>query len=142
MLRHAVHAYHVDEMNRALREMSGRPRLDRDHRRSGGRLGRALATLRGRHAVATAATGAGVTIRRARPADTRSLDELATMSDRRSPRGHVLVAEIEAEIVAALPIDGGPAVTDIRRPTADILQLLELRSDQLRRNGRTAREAA
>lgn len=141
MLRHLVLAYHVDEMNRMLREISAQPQLNREQPGSRGRLGRAVAILLDRHAVATTAPGTGVTIRRARPADTRSLGDLAAMSDRRPPSGPVLVAVVESQIVAALPIDGGPAVADIRRPTADIVQLLELRSDQMRRGGQTAHAA-
>lgn len=141
MLRHIVLAYHVDEMNRMLREISVRPRLDRKQQGSRGRLGRAVATLLDRHAVAVAAPGTGVTIRRARPADTPSLGDLAAMSDRRPPSGPVLVAVVESQIVAALPIGGGPAVADIRRPTADIVQLLELRSKQMRRGGQAVQAA-
>ena len=35
------------------------------------------------------------------------------------------------EIVAALPVDGH-VLTDLWRPTGDVVQLLELRSEQLR----------
>ena len=63
---------------------------------------------------------------------------LAAMSERRIPTGVILVAEVEHELVAAVPLDGGPPLSDISRPTADVIQLLELRSNQLRRAARAA----
>jgi hypothetical protein len=131
----------ADEIQRIKREMSMRPRLDREHHDVHGRLHRAIATLTGRYAAPTGTPGTEVTIRRARPQDTQSVARLAAMSDRRPPHGPVLVAEVESVIVAALPIDGGPVVTDIRRPTTDVVQLLELRSDQERRAARISRAA-
>ena len=77
-------------------------------------------------------TRADVTIRRASTRDAAQLADLAAMSERRVPTGVVLVAEIEHALVAALPLDGGPVLSDISRPTADVVQLLELRSNQLR----------
>lgn len=138
MLGHLTVVHDADESQRILREMSMRPSFDREHRDAHGRLRRALATLLGRYAAPTCTPGAEVTIRRARPQDARSVAHLAAMSDRRPLHGPVLVAEVESEIVAALPIGGGPVVTDVRRRTADVVQLLELRSDQERR----ARHAA
>ena len=44
----------------------------------------------------------------------------------------VLVAEVEAEVVAALPVDEPFVLADLWRPTSDVVQLLELRSEQLR----------
>ena len=66
------------------------------------------------------------------------LAELAALSERRVPTGVVLVAQVEHELVAAVPLEGGHALADITRATADVVQLLELRSRQVRR----AREAA
>jgi hypothetical protein len=34
--------------------------------------------------------------------------------------------------VAALPVEGGALLSDLRRPIGDVHQLLELRSEQLR----------
>ena len=138
---HLTVVHDADEIQRILREMSMRPRLDRSDRDVHGRLRRALSTLVGRYAVPVCTPGTEVTIRRAGPQDTRSVAHLAAMSDRRPPQGAVLVAEIESEIVAALPIGGGPVITDVRRPTADVVQLLKLRSDQERRARHAARAA-
>jgi hypothetical protein len=44
----------------------------------------------------------------------------------------VLVAEVESDIVAALPVAGGPLLSDMWRPTSDAVQLLELRSGQIK----------
>lgn len=141
MVGHLTAVHDADEIQRLLREMSMRPRLDRDDRDLHGRLRRALETLVGRYAAPTGTPGAEVTIRPARPQDAMSVARLAAMSDRRPPQGPVLVAEIGSEIVAALPVGGGPAVTDVRRPTADVVQLLELRSDQERRARQATRAA-
>ncbi len=141
MLGHLTVVHDADESERLLRELSMRPSLDRDDVEAHGRLRRALATLVGRYAVPSAAPAAEVTIRHARPQDTLSVAHLAAMSDRRAPLGPVLVAEVGSEIVAALSVAGGPVVTDVRRPTADVVQLLELRSDQERRAARRSRAA-
>lgn len=72
-----------------------------------------------------------VVIRPAEAGDGKTLARLAEVSERRLPSGLVLVAEVEDSVVAALPIDGRYVLTDLRRPTRDVVQLLELRSDQL-----------
>jgi len=66
---------------------------------------------------------------------------LAELSERRVPSGLVLVAEVESSIVAALPVEGGPLLSDLRRPTRDVAQLLELRSAQIRITDEPARAA-
>ena len=43
---------------------------------------------------------------------------------RRASSGDVLVAEIDDEIVAAVPFAGGRAIADPFRPTADVVELL------------------
>ena len=50
-----------------------------------------------------------------------------------APASPSLLAEVDGEIVAAAPIDGGKAVADPFRPTADVVVLLERRARQLRR---------
>lgn len=130
-------AYRV-EHERMLNEIAAHPRLDRADPNERGFLRRRLAGLRTEPAVATADSGRTVTIRRASIADAQQLAELAALSERRVPRGPVLVAQIERHLVAAVPLEGGPALADITRATADVVQLLELRSRQVRR----AQEAA
>jgi hypothetical protein len=73
-----------------------------------------------------------VVIRPAAATDTRALVRLAEASERRLPSGLVLVAEVESRVVAALPMDDSYVLSDLLRPTSDVVQLLELRSEQLR----------
>jgi hypothetical protein len=126
------------EQERRLRELASRPRFDREDPRQPGWVRRQLATLRSPAVVATRHPGQAVTIRRASPADASQLAELAALSERRVPTGPVLVAQVEYHLVAALPLAGGPALADITRATADVVQLLELRSEQLRQAQRAA----
>jgi hypothetical protein len=86
-------------------------------------------------------SASAVTIRAAIPGDARRLALLAQADDRHVPAGDVLVAEIDTEIVAALPLDGRPAVTHAWRATGDVVELLELRSEQIKL-GRRRRAAA
>jgi len=74
-----------------------------------------------------------VTVRRATPADEDALASLATLDSARAPSGAALVAESDGRILAALPLDGGRAVADPFEPTAELLDMLELRAAQLRR---------
>jgi hypothetical protein len=57
--------------------------------------------------------------------------ELAMLDSRNWEGGQALVAEVDGRIWAALPLDGGPAIADPFRPTADIIRVLELRRQQL-----------
>lgn len=127
--------FHTEGLKREFREVELlRPRLDRPDYGREGRLRRRLRTLVIRPARVIPDKGPlpGVTIRLARAADAVDLVRLAEISERRVPSGLVLVAEVGVDIVAALPVDGGPLLSDLRRPTGDLVQLLELRSDQLR----------
>lgn len=135
MLEHQMHL-HAESLRRELREIAlQRPRYDRPDY---GRPGRLRAFLRTRaHPPARAAFKPGkpipnVTIRPARAADLHNLARLAEISERRVPSGLVLVAEVESSIVAARAVQGGPVLSDLRRPTGDVVQLLELRSEQIR----------
>lgn len=65
-----------------------------------------------------------VTIRMAGPADAPALHALEELDARRLAPGDVLVAEVEGEIRAALPVGGGAAVADPFRPTAGLVRLL------------------
>ena len=128
---------HTEAIHRELREIAlQRPRLDRPDERRRGRLrgllyALALAPTR----AARGPEGAGVprvTIRPARASDLGDLTRLAEISERRVPSGLVLVAEVDSDVIAALPVDGGPTLSDLWRPTGDVAQLLELRSRQVR----------
>jgi hypothetical protein len=126
---------HLESLNRELRDVRlGRPRLDRPEYRPHGPLRRLLGSVAKPPAVAVGEPGIpvpAVTIRPARAADEPALVRLAELSERRVPAGPVLVAEVESRIVAALPVEGGPLLQDLLKPTGDVAQLLELRSGQV-----------
>jgi hypothetical protein len=72
------------------------------------------------------------TIREARPADADALSRLAELDSARVPAGRILVGEVDGELVAAVPMAGGPAIADPFRPTSALVSLLGLRAAQLR----------
>jgi hypothetical protein len=133
---------YVHEQTRAaedeLRRLAHtRPRYDREVPRAP-----RMRTLLRRLALTPAkasATGDGVlpdvVIRPAAYGDTGAVARLAEASERRMPSGLVLVAEIEEQLVAALAVDERVVLTDLWRPTGDVVQLLELRTEQLRAAG-------
>ena len=71
-------------------------------------------------------------IREAGPADTAAVRGLAELDGARAPSGRLLVAEADGELVAAVPLAGGPAIADPFRHTTAIVSLLGLRAAQLR----------
>ena len=71
-----------------------------------------------------------------------AIERLAQLDSARRPSGPVLVAAVAGEPVAALPLDGGPAIADPFQQTAALVSLLELRVAQMRARpnaGRLAR---
>ena len=74
----------------------------------------------------------GVTIRRSHAGDRAALQRLAQLDSRRLAEGELLVAEVEGELRAALPLGGGNAIADPFRPTAPLVSLLGLRAAQIR----------
>ncbi|HYI36457.1 MAG TPA: hypothetical protein VEX39_07625 [Thermoleophilaceae bacterium] len=83
-----------------------------------------------------------VTVRLARSSDTRQLFSLAALDSASLPQGELVVAESEGRIVAALPVAGGPAIADPFHRTAALVQMLELRAQQLRATSDVAPGAA
>jgi hypothetical protein len=74
-----------------------------------------------------------VVIRAATPDDEAALERLAQLEGRRRPQASVvLLAEIDGEVHAALPLDHGPAIADPFRPTVELVGMLKLRAAQLR----------
>jgi hypothetical protein len=73
-----------------------------------------------------------VELRLCKPADDPALERLATLAERPLPAGRLVLALVGGELVAALPLAGGTALTDPFRRTRHILPLLELRTRQLR----------
>jgi hypothetical protein len=72
-----------------------------------------------------------ITVRHATADDAAQIRTLAALDDRKLPNGPWFVAEADDEIVAVMPIAGGPVVADPFRRTADLVALLELRASQL-----------
>ena len=77
------------------------------------------------------AKGFEVTVRVAGPADALALSRLAALDSAAVPTGPTLVAEVDGQVVAALPVGGGAAVADPFRHTASAVSLLELRAAQI-----------
>jgi hypothetical protein len=65
-----------------------------------------------------------VTIRGARSTDEPALIRLAGRDTRPLPRGPVIVAELDGELVAARSLTDGLAIADPFRDTEDVAQLL------------------
>ena len=74
----------------------------------------------------------GVVIRHATSDDAASLEILAELDSARPPDDPVLVAERGGDVVAALPLSGGPAIANPFLSTSDAVELLKLRAHQLR----------
>ena len=64
----------------------------------------------------------------------RAADDLAALAildDALPPAGDALVAEVDGSPRAVLPLAGGRPFADPFRPTADLVQLLQMRAEQL-----------
>jgi hypothetical protein len=77
-------------------------------------------------------TSHSITIRRASTGDEAVLARLASLDSTRPLSGDVLVAEVAAEAWAAIDLVSGRVIADPFRPTADLVELLQLRSVRLR----------
>jgi hypothetical protein len=135
MLTEYVHEQTQAIDRERLQLAQSRPRYDRSTGRNRSRLRDFLRGLAFAPAKASPGRGGGlpdVVIRPAAAMDARAVARLAEANERRVPSGLVLVAEVDAEVVAALPVDDSHVLADLWRPTGDVVQLLELRSGQLR----------
>jgi hypothetical protein len=63
--------------------------------------------------------------------DDHALDRLAELEGKPLAAGRFVVAIVDGALVAAQPLDGGPALADPFRPTGHILPLMALRVRQL-----------
>ena len=73
-----------------------------------------------------------IVLREAAPGDAGALCRLIMLdSSEASPSGAWLVAEVDGELVAALPVRGGRPVADPFRPTDHLLALLRMRARHL-----------
>lgn len=69
-----------------------------------------------------------VAVRPAGAPDRSAIDDLAALDSARSPRGTVLIAEVEGELWAAMSIEDGHVVADPFRPSSDAVALLRSRA--------------
>jgi hypothetical protein len=78
-----------------------------------------------------AAPSERIVLRRAMPQDSAALVRLAQLDGAPRPSDAMLVAELDDQIVAAVPFDGGRAIADPFRPTAELVELLRARTQLL-----------
>jgi drug/metabolite transporter (DMT)-like permease len=71
------------------------------------------------------------TLRLCAPGDAFALERLAQLDSTHYGGRRMLVADVGHEIVAALPLDGGAAIADPFRRSAELVDLLHLRLEQL-----------
>src|SRR3954452_17885581 len=102
----------------------------------------AAAAVRAARRAATSpvagAPGERVVVRPSRPHDNVVLALLAALDGARRPAGDLLLAEVDGEVLAAVPVDGGRAIADPFRPTADLVAQLRART-QVQRAARRPR---
>jgi hypothetical protein len=72
-----------------------------------------------------------VTLRLGTPADRRPLARLAELDSAAPPEQPVLLAEVDGQLRAALALTGGAVIADPFHPTADLIDLLHARANQL-----------
>ncbi|MEA2307554.1 MAG: hypothetical protein QOH43_4834 [Solirubrobacteraceae bacterium] len=70
-------------------------------------------------------------IRQATADDADALVRLAALDSRPVPAGNVLLAIVDGDPVAAVELETGAVVADPFTPTADLVELLHLRSSRL-----------
>ena len=73
----------------------------------------------------------GISIRFAGPADHEAVRRLAQLDSAARSDGDTLVAEVDGQILAALPLERGRVIADPFEPSAELASLLELRARQL-----------
>src|ERR671911_509126 len=79
----------------------------------------------------TTTTSTECTLRYAHEGDREAIVRLAQLDSKREPTGTLLVAESEAGILAALPLEGGDPIANPFVRTAELVELLRVRSAQL-----------
>ena len=78
-----------------------------------------------------------IALRLCRVGDDPALAKLAALEERPAPQGRFVVAEVDGQIVAALPLDGGTPLRDPFVRTAHLLRLLEDAAAQITCSERT-----
>src|SRR5262249_34643174 len=74
--------------------------------------------------------------------DDPALERPALLNGAHVAAGRFVVAEVDGEVVAALPLRGGVPIADPFRPTSHLLPLLRLRAGQLEVQPRARMETA
>lgn len=82
--------------------------------------------------IIPAPSQSGVTVRLAGDPDSPALVRLAALDSAPVPAGPTVVAVVDGELIAALPVDRGTAIADPFHRTGALVQMLELRAGQLR----------
>jgi hypothetical protein len=72
-----------------------------------------------------------ITVRVADRAEEPAIERLGALSERPIPLGRYLVAEVDGQIWAALPLSGGEPIGDPFLPALEVKELLSLRAAQL-----------
>jgi hypothetical protein len=72
-----------------------------------------------------------ITIRLSERADGPAIERLGRLSERQIAAGRNLVAEVDGQIWAVLPLSGGEPLADPFLPALEVKELLSLRSAQL-----------
>lgn len=72
-----------------------------------------------------------ITLRLSDRADEPAIERLGRLSERQIPSGRNLVAEVDGQIWAALPLSGGEPIGDPFLPALEVKELLSLRAAQL-----------
>ena len=72
-----------------------------------------------------------IELRMCKRADDPEIDRLAALSEAPVPHGRLVVALLDGKLVAALPLNGDPAIRDPFVKTAQLVHLLEVRAEQL-----------
>jgi hypothetical protein len=72
--------------------------------------------------------GGNLVLRRGRPADAAEIATVAELDNARPLTGHTIVAEAGGRIVAAISLHDGRVVADPFAPTADVVEMLRLRT--------------
>ena len=80
------------------------------------------------------ARGAVISIHLVESGQSAALKRLAQLAEGPAPSGRALVAEVDGELWAALPLVSGKMLVDPFRPSSEVQQLLSLRAAQLRRD--------
>jgi hypothetical protein len=80
-----------------------------------------------------------VIIREAEPTDLGALMRLADLDSRHMPTGDLLVAKADGQIRAAIGIDDGAVIADPFVPAGTLVDLLQLRVEQMKSESRRER---